>query len=571
MDHYIFLQITIILSVVVALAFVVRLLKQPLLVAYMLAGIICGPLFFNLLHNEADIYHTFSNLGVALLLFTVGLELNFSYLKKIGRTSLIVALWQFIINFSLIFAFTNYIFGLSLVASIFLALASSFSSTIVVLKLLNDKRDEESVYGRYTIGVMLIQDLISVIILFALSIFYPSESTSFSLVNVFRLLGISGAIILSYKFILPLILRRIASSGEFLFIFTVAWCFILSALFLWGGLSLELGAMIAGITLGTSKYQPEIVSRVKPLRDFFIVLFFVVLGSMADFSNPVAVLLPAILLSLFVIIAKPLMLYVIFRCRKFTRRNSFLSSLSAAPLSEFGFIILLAAVSARVVSSIELSIFTVATLITIFVSSYLINYNSQIYNFLLPFFLIFGRDKYIQKEATRESFAAMVFGYHRTGWKVGNALKEAGLSFAAVDFNPANVARLKNQDIKTFFGDISDMEFLKVLPLDKTKIIISTVHSPEDQLVLLSYLKAKNRKMTIICTLYDKKYLTKMYEAGADYVMLPHLLSGTWISGLIAKKSLSNKRNLQKLRQVQARELEGSIEHHLINKLVNFS
>ena len=571
MENNLFLQISIMLAVTVSLAFIIRSLKQPLLVAYMISGIICGPALLNLLHGNASVYHAFSNLGVVLLLFIVGLELNFSYLKKIGRSSLIIGLFQFILNFVLIFIFISSLFNLSLSSSIFLSLAACFSSTIVTLKLLNDKRDEESVYGRYTIGVMLIQDLISVIILFGLSIFYPSEAVSFTLLSLYKIIGIVLLLVVGYNFLLPKILDKIASSGEFLFIFTVTWCFGLASLMLWSGLSLELGAVIAGITLGASRYQPEIISRVKPLRDFFIILFFIILGSMADFSDPKAILLPALLLSLFIILIKPLVLYIIFRARRFTRRNCFLSALTAVPLSEFGFIILLAAVSTKAISGAELSIFTVAIIITIFVSSYLINYNAQIYNFLLPLFLKFGHDKNIQKENSKESFDAMVFGYHRTGWKVGNALKDVGFSFAAIDFNPENVVRLTDHDISSFFGDMSDMEFLKSLPLDKTKIIISTVHSPEDQLVLLNYLKSRKKKPTIICTLYNKKYLEKMYEAGADYVMLPHLLSGTWISSLIINGVLSRKKTFKELRKIQVHELKGSLDHHAIHKIVNFS
>lgn len=571
MDNNLFIQVSTLLVATVSIAFIIRFLKQPLLVSYMIAGIICGPLFLNLLHGETDIYHAFSNFGVALLLFIVGLELNFSYLKKIGKTSLIIGLFQFVLNFSLIFTVATYFFNLGLIGTIFLSLAASFSSTIVILKLLNDKRDEESVYGRYTIGVMLIQDLISVIILFCLSIFYPGDAVAFTSDNIIKILGVFAIIFLVYKFLLHRVVEKIASSSEFLFIFTVTWCFGVASLMLWSGLSLELGAVIAGLTLGSSKYQPEIVSRIKPLRDFFIVLFFIILGSLADFSDPKAVLIPAIFLSVFILVVKPLVLYVIFRTKKFTRRNSFLAALTSAPLSEFGFIILLAAVSSKVVTGAELSIFTITTIITIFVSSYLINYNSQIYNFLLPVFLMFGQDKYIQRESRRESFKAIVFGYHRTGWKIGNALKNIGLNFAAVDFNPENVTRLTDHDIKSFFGDMSDVEFLKSLPLDKTRYIFSTIHSPEDQLVLLDYLKSRKKKMVIICTLYNKKYLEKLYEAGADYVMLPHLLSGTWISGLISKGILSQKKSLEKLRKVQVKELKGSLDHHQIHKIVNFS
>ena len=277
MDNSLFIQISTLLVTTVSLAFIVRFFKQPLLVAYMISGIICGPLFLNLLHGESHLYHAFSSFGIALLLFIVGLELNFSYLKKIGKLSLIVGIFQFILNFVLVFTIATNFFSLGLMGAIFLSLAACFSSTIVVLKLLNDKRDEESVYGRYTVGILLIQDLISIVILFCLSIFYPTESTGINSDSIFKILGVLTLIIVSYKFLLPKILDKIASSGEFLFIFTITWCFGLASLMLWSGLSLELGAVIAGITMGSSKYQPEIVSRVKPLRDFFIILFFIIL------------------------------------------------------------------------------------------------------------------------------------------------------------------------------------------------------------------------------------------------------------------------------------------------------
>jgi len=570
MENNLFIQISALLAVTVSIAFIIRFLKQPLLVSYMIAGIVCGPLFFNLLSGEDHLYEAFSNFGVVLLLFIVGLELNFSYLKKIGKTSLVVGLFQFVLNFSLIFAVANFYLNLSLVGSIFLALASCFSSTIVILKLLNDKREEESVYGRYTIGLMLIQDIISIGILFCLSVFYSSESVSLGFNDLIKALSIIAFIVLSYKFALPKILDRIASSGEFLFVFTVAWCFGVASLMVLTGLSIELGAIVAGLTLGTSKYQPEIISRIKPLRDFFIIIFFIILGSLADFRDVHSILIPALILSAFVIVIKPLVLYLVFRTMNFTRRNSFFPALTSVPLSEFGFIILLAAIKSGYLSGPELSIFTIATIVTIFVSSYLVSYNLKIYNFLSPVFKLFGRDKYIQRENPKENFTAMIFGYHRTGWKIGNALKDMGMSFAAVDFNPENVTRLTDHDIRAFFGDMADVEFLKALPLEKTKFIISTNHSPEDQLVLINYIRSKNKKVTIIATLYNKKYLDKLYLAGADYVMLPHLLSGTWMAALIAKGALSHRKSLEKLRKIQVHELEGSLDHHQIHKAVNF-
>jgi Kef-type K+ transport system membrane component KefB len=249
MDSNLFLQLSALLAITVSVAFFVRLAKQPLLVAYIVAGIISGPLLLNILGSGNHMYEAFANFGVVLLLFIIGLDLNFSYLKKIGKEATIIGLLQFIINFGLIFILV-YSFNFSWQGAAFLSIAACFSSTIVVLKLLGDKQDEESVYGRYTIGLMLVQDLISILILLLLSF---SSSNSALLGSswwlIIKAVAVIAAIIITARYILPSFVHQIASSGEYLFIFTVAWCFGVASLLLWSGFCLELGAVIAGLSL----------------------------------------------------------------------------------------------------------------------------------------------------------------------------------------------------------------------------------------------------------------------------------------------------------------------------------
>lgn len=554
MEYNIFLQISSLLAVTVAVAFFIRLLKQPLLVAYMIAGIICGPLFLNLLQGGENFYKAFANFGVVLLLFIVGLELNFSYLKRIGRVSISIGLLQFLINFLLTFPLALY-FGLSVAGAVFLAVAACFSSTIVVLKLLSEKQDEESVYGRYSVGLMLVQDIISIIILLALSLIGEGKTTAIDIDLILRAFLVIVLVIISAKLILPIVLPRIATSGEFLFIFTVTWCFAVASLMMWSGFSLEIGAIIAGISLGSSRYHLEIASRIKPLRDFFLVLFFVILGSQANFSDWNNVLRPALILAGFVLIVKPILLYGLFRCFCFTRRNGFLGAVTAAQLSEFGFIILFAAVSTGFLSGQEISIFTAAAVITIFVSSYLIVYNYRIYDFFLPLFLLFSRDKYQQPEDTKEKFDAIIFGYDRTGWKVGAAFKSQKIKFAVVDFNPETVALLEKKGIRVFFGDAGDIEFLNALPLDTIKLLVCTVPSPEDQAILFEHVRARNKRAVIIANLHHKKYLDRVYKAGADYALLPHLLSGSWMAEAIIQNSSLRRSYWRTMRKQQTADL----------------
>jgi len=558
MEYNIFLQISALLAVTVSLAFVIRALKQPLLAAYLAAGLVCGPLFLNLLDGGSNLYQAFADFGVVLLLFVIGLDLNFSYLKKIGRTAVSVGLWQFALNFILTFPLALS-FGLSWQGAIFLSLAACFSSTIVILKLLNDKQDEESVYGRYTIALLLVQDMISIAILTLLSFSSVGGlSGAASSAGWLTLLSAAGAVIfivLVAKFVLPYILERIAASGEFLFIFTVAWCFGAASVLHAAGFSLELGAIAAGLSLGSSRYHLEIGSRIKPLRDFFLVLFFVILGSRADFSDWPHILVPALLLSALALVAKPFILYNLFRARHFTRRNSFLASLASSPLSEFGFIILFAAAAAGYLDGRELGIFTVAAIITIFVSSYLVSYGYLIYDWCRPLFRLCGRDRFQQPEDRKESFAAIIFGYHRTGQPIAAALKKRGLKFAVVDFNPDNVKRLAKSGLRAFFGDASDLEFLEALPLARARLIISTVPSPEDQAILFEHVRSRNKTATIIASLYEKKYVERLYAAGADYVLLPHLLSGAWLAEIIKQSGAGDRAAWRRLRKEQAASL----------------
>jgi len=557
MESNLFLQLSTILAITVSVAFFVRLAKQPLLVAYIIAGIIGGPLLLNILPAEEPMYHAFANFGVVLLLFIIGLDLNFSYLKKIGKEAVIIGGLQFLLNFGMLLPLARS-FGLSWQGAIFLALASCFSSTIVVLKILNDKQDEEVVYGRYTIGLMLVQDLISIIILLYLSFSSSDVLVGSSFWFMIKALAVIAGIILMAKYVLPEFLNKISSSGEFLFIFTIAWCFGVASLLLWSGFSLEVGAVIAGLSLGSSRFHTEIASRIKPLRDFFIVIFFIILGSGADFSNLSAVLVPALFLSAFVLVFKPLILYILFRFRRFTRRNSFLAALTSGQLSEFGFIILFTAASLGYLNGSEVAIFTAAAIITIFFSSYAMIFSYKIYNLFLPLFLFFGPDVRIQEETKKEKFEVIIFGYHRTGWKIGQALKKKKISFAAVDFNPERAANFQHQGVRSFFGDASDIEFLQSLPLDYAKTIISTIPSPEDQLVLINFVRRHNPKAIIIASLYQKKYLPSLYAAGADYVILPHLLGGAWAAEVISAGALSRRSVWRQYRRQQARDLNGS-------------
>ncbi len=550
----IFTQISILLGLTFVVAFVMRLLRQPLMSGYLIAGIIAGSFFVHSFHLETEMYDTLAEFGVVLLLFVVGLSLQLTHIKKIGRVSLIVGLTQVVFT-AVISFFILQLLGFSFLQALYLGIATTFSSTIIIVKLLFDKKDSESVYGRYTLGIMIVQDLVALALMIGLTTVGGDQGAS-QVVSEFviKIIMLIALVYILARWVVPKILSHVAQSGEFLFVFTIAWCFGVASLLHWLGFSVEVGALIAGLTLGSSPYQLEISSRIKPLRDFFIIMFFIILGSKFSLGNIGDVWIPGTIISLFILLGNPLILYISFRSLKFTRRNSFLAGLTAAQVSEFGFILLFTASQLGIIGNAEIELFTFVALTTIILSSYLITYNSQIYTFLLPFFALFGKDKYLQKESKEEVYDVLVFGYHRIGWKVCEALAEKKVSYAVVDFNPVALAKLHRRGIPAYFGDASDVEFLDTLPIPKAKMIISTLPAADDQKTLFNHVRKFSQRILCIGNLYHAESLDELYKSGADYVMMPHFLGGNWMANVLKDKSWT-KKTFTDLKKQQKREM----------------
>lgn len=552
----IFFGISLIFLIAIAVAFVVQSLRQPLIIAYILTGIIVGPLGFNLLHSGQQYYDIFAQFGVILLLFLVGLSLNLNLLKKIGKAAVVTGVGQVlftvIIGFFLLLAL-----GFSQPLALCLAVSITFSSTIIIMKLLSDKSEIRTVYGRYTIGLMLVQDVIAIMVMIILPTFGTDESLLMAAAWLILKMGVLfSLVVLMARVVLPALLKKAAhNGGEFLLIFTLAWCFALAGLGERAGLGLEVGAILAGLSLGSSVFQNEISSRLRPIRDFFIALFFIILGSEMDISSLDYSWLPGLALSLFVLVGNPIILYFLYRQLKFTRRNSFLAGLTAAQVSEFGFVFLYVAIGQGLAGPEAMSVFTIVALLTIFISSYLITYNHQLFRFFKRFFDLLPPDRHANDEPVNEAYDVLVFGYHRLGWKICEALKEMQVNFAVVDFDTMAIKKLQDRHIPHYFGDLTEIEFLEELPIAEAKIVISTLPKAEDQIMLIKYVRGRNRNSLVLANLSHKGYLEEMYEAGADYILMPHLQAGIWLAEILKKNSW-DRRTFKKLTNMQKRELQ---------------
>jgi len=528
----VFIELSIIIGITVLIAGIIRLLKQPLIIGYILAGIIVSPYFLNVVKSTETI-SIFAQIGVTLLLFIVGLSLSPKVIKEVGKVSLITGLGQII--FTSLFGFLiSRILGFSVIVSIYIAIALTFSSTIIIMKLLSDKKDLEKLYGKISIGFLLVQDIFVIILLMVISSFSGNlgiDSLSFG-----KILGgilLIGGFVLVSIYVLPSLSKFFAKSQEFLFLFSIGWGLGLAALFYYMGFSMEIGALIAGISLSMSPFHYEISSKMRPLRDFFIILFFILLGSQMVFGNMGDLIIPAIIFSLFILIGNPLIVMILMGFLGYRKKVGFQAGFTVAQISEFSLILIVLGVSVGHLTGEILSLVTIVGLITISGSTYLIMYSESIYPYFSKYLSIFERKKLIEKEKDSEDCNVVLFGYNRIGYDILHSFKKLKEDFLVIDYNPETILELSKQNIKCKYGDVDDDEFLNELNLVKTKMVVSTIPEFETNLLLVDKIRQINKKAIIITTSHNIEEANELYSMGATYVIMPHFLGGSQASKMI--------------------------------------
>ena len=405
--------LSLIIGLSALLTIIARFVKQPPIIAYLLAGVLAGPLFFNIIKaGDASQIQAFAHIGVAFLLYIVGLSLDLKVLKELGKISVFAGIIVifFTAGIGLLIALG---LGFQSTTALYIAVALSFSSTVVVVKILSDKKEIDTLHGRIALGILIIEDFIAAIALMTI----PIINNGSSILLIFKELGlIIGLIILIFVaaiFILNKLLHYLARSQETLFLFGVAYALLLAVLFEWLGFSLEIGALIAGISLASSKYTLELGGKIKPLRDFFVVLFFVYFGSQLIGSLSISLIKQALLFSLFIVIGKPIIVMSILRIFGYKKRTNFLAGISLAQISEFSLIIMLLGFSLGIISQEVMSLVVLISIITIGLSSYTIHYSHVLFNKLSKVISIFERE---EEAKAKESFKIILFGYHRLGY-----------------------------------------------------------------------------------------------------------------------------------------------------------
>lgn len=550
----IFFDLTVIICIAAVLSVIFRILKQPSVLAYILTGMLVAPFQFFHSANE-PLLLALSQVGVTLLLFMVGLEIRISELLSLGKVIILVSLAQISITYSLVFIISTFL-GFDPLSSLYIALGLTFSSTIIVVKLLSDQHELHSLHAKFALGILLIQDVLAILFLMFLS-GVESENVLGPLGN-FALVLVKGAlliglIVLLSRTIFPKIIDRVSTSSETLFLASLAWVFGLAALVSSKlvGFSIEIGGFLAGVALANSFANYQIIAKAKILRDFFIVIFFVLLGIRVSFSHFNEIIVPTILLSLFVLFVKPFIVMLSLGALGYRKRTSFLTGVSISQLSEFSLIIAFLGLTLGHIDQKVASIITSVGLVTFATSTYGITHWKNLYK-LFSKHMSFIEKKDIKKEESKleetlENLKdhVVVIGGDQMGMSIIEAL-DSDESVVIVDFDPSVVKRFENKKVFRLFGDISDLDIQQRAKLDDAKLVISTIPDVDDNLSLLKELKHENRRAKVVVMALDSKDAASLYQAGADYVVLPHLAGGRQIAKLLSHDGYSQ---LEKLRE----------------------
>ncbi len=520
-----FFEFAAILGIAAFVAMIGRFLHQPLIVSFIAVGLIVGPYGIDLLES-IDKIELLSEMGIAILLFVVGLKLDVTLIKSTGKVALYSGLGQ--VLFTSVFGYMICMaLGFEQVVSLYVAVALTFSSTIIIVKLLSDKKEIQSLHGQISIGFLIVQDIVVIIAMIVLSAMgTPSEYTLWEEVALVVLKGVGmlAMVLLLMRYVLSKLTRIMARTPELLILFAVTWAISLAALSDFLGFSKEVGAFLGGISLSATPYREIISGRLNSLRDFLLLFFFIHLGSQVNVPLLGEQLIPGLILSAFVLLGNPIIVMVILGLLGYRKRTGFLAGLNVAQISEFSLILAALGMSLGQIDEETLGLITLVGLFTISISTYLIIYSHQIYERISPALSVFERKtpyKEIDvKEAGKQKFDVIIFGLGRYGNNIARSLEEHGFKIFGVDFDPRAVERWKRKGRVAQYGDADDPELPEILPLD-SQCVISSLDNKEVNKALIKYFKHAGYKGNIAVTSYTGRTAKELEKAGADLILLP--------------------------------------------------
>ncbi len=543
--HSILPEIGIAVLAATAMGFIFQLCRQPVILGYLVAGALIGPQIGFSLVSHPDNIEVISEIGLILLLFIIGLELNPTKLLSSGKKLIYAGVGQFIFCVLIglgFFVLLGYPLGGGRIEALYLSLFCALSSTAIVVKLLYDKFELDTLPGRISLGILIFQDLWAILILALQPNFMDPKLHLVALALGKGVLLLAVGFLLS-RFALRWIFAKIAKTPEMVVATSIAWCAFMAGLGSWIGMSMEMGALIAGAAIASFPYGVHVTAKVLPLRDFFLTLFFLSIGMKIPFPD-VATLTMAFLIVLFVIASRFLTIYPILKLSGSGRRTSFITSLNLAQISEFSLVVAALGVQYGHIQQSLMSLIIYAMAITSVLSSYFIKGNHAMYLVFDRALTRLGFPSRAARETADEGqdhYPIVLLGYHRGARAIVEKIEEDAPDLLekilVIDFNLEVLKELEDRHIKGVFGDISSMDTLDHAHVAGADVILSTIPDMllknTSNLSLVKTCRMLAPNALIVATADAAEQAEELKNSGANEVLLPYALIGETIAEML--------------------------------------
>jgi len=541
-----FSEIAAVLAVAAGIGALAFWLRQPLIIAFIFVGIMLGPAGLDWVH-ALDQVDLFAKLGIGLLLFVVGLKLDPHLIRSVGPVAAVAGLGQMTMTAAAGYAVALAL-GMSPMNGFYVAAALMFSSTVIIVKLLSDKREIDALHGRIALGILIMQDIVVVILMIGLTAYGGETQESHvgkqALEVIGKGIGFLVLVAITTRYLLPRLLQSLAHWPELLTLFAIAWAIGLASLGTDLGFSKEVGAFVAGVALAATPYRAILAARLVSLRDFLLLFFFIDLGLQIDVGHLGAAIGPAILLSIIVLAGKPIMVTALVGGMGHAKRTAATTGLTMGQISEFSLILAALGLTLGHIDKPTMGLITLVGLITIGLSTYMILYSHWFYERLAPVLNLFKfrspRTEEFNDDAVMESTLAVdiiVFGLGRYGRNLVQELQRRGRSVLGVDYDPDRVRFWHRKGLATLYGDLEDAELFHVLPLADAQWVVSTIPERDKSLVLLHALEHNGFDGSTALTSDTMQHREFLLGAGADVVLLPFRDAAAVAADLLAKRS----------------------------------
>lgn len=538
-------QIAIAIVAATLFGFVMRLVKQPLILGYILAGVVVGGTE-GLGWIDAHTVEPIAHLGLILLLFMIGLEIDLKKIRRSGKAVALTGSLQFVICVVLglmVMPWLGFTNEGGKFDGLYMAVAAALSSTMIVVKILYDKDELDTLPGQITLGVLVFQDLWAILFL-ALQPNLLDPQITLVLWSMLKVFGVVGFALMVSRYVLPRVFHAMAQVPELLVIGALGWCFFIVLVSEWLGLSKEMGALVAGISLSTFPYNLDVIAKVISLRDFFITLFFVTLGTQIARPTPDLIII-ALVVAVFIMASRLLSISPVLYMLRYGNRVSITPAINLSQISEFSLVICTLGLALGHITPRVMSVVVLTLVFTSVLSTYGLLYNYEIFNKVQPLLKRLGlRD--LDDDKTHGSEAVphrdiLFMGFYRESSSALYELLRINHAFShrvgVVDFNPETKRELDKRGIPAMYGDISHFDTLHHADIHDAEVIVCSLPDAilkgTTNLRLLRQIRTIAPAARIIVCSDRFDVALDLYREGANFVFVPRLMNALELARVI--------------------------------------